>query len=152
VAHLGDRLTLTSGLDPAADFTVPLGVENIERLAASTKGGRISPTESWLIAAVLFTPLTETTLRNPVMSSRWVRWLAGVEDRIHVHLVKPGGDDVASHTLEYDHGQWRVRAGLHGAAGRIYRLTPEQSLDYQRKVFAAMQANSLGGWWRFARW
>lgn len=152
VTHLGDRLTLTSGIDPSADFTVPLRLENIERLAVSTKDGRISPGESWRIAAALFTPLTETTLRNPVMTSRWVRWLAGVEDLIHVHLVNPDGDEVTSHTLEFTSGQWRVRGGVHGAARRTYRLTPEQSLDYQRRVFAAMQANSLGGWWRFARW
>lgn len=152
VRHLGDRLTLTSGLDPEADFTVPLRLENIERLAAQTRDGRISPGEAWQIAAALFTPLTETTLRNPVMSAGWVRWLAGVEDRIHVHLVNPAGSEVASHTLSFESGRWQVRAGVKGDATRTYRLTPEQSLDYQRQVFAAMQAKSLLGWWRFARW
>ena len=152
VTHHGDRLTLADGLDPKADFTVPLRLENIERLAAHTKDGRISRGESWRIAAVLFTPLTETTLRNPVLSTGWIRWLAGVEDRIHVHLVNPEGNDVASHTLEYADGRWLVHAGLQGTAKRTYRLTPEQSLDYQRKVFAAIQENSAGGWWRFARW
>jgi hypothetical protein len=150
--HEGAAVTLRTGADPAADFTVPLRLENIERLAAHTHDGRITPDESWRIAAVLFTPLTRVTLQNPVMASNWVRRLAGVEDLIHVRLVNPGGQEEAAHTLVYASRQWMVLPGLHGRASRAYRLTPEQSLDYQRQVFAAMQLDTMAGWWRFARW
>jgi hypothetical protein len=150
--HEGPAVTLRAGADPTADFTVPLRLENIERLAAHTHDGRISPDESWRIAAVLFTPLTRVTLENPVMASNWVRRLAGVEDLIHVKLVNPAGHDEAVHTLVYASRQWLVLSGLHGRAARTYRLTPEHSLDYQRRVFAAMQQNTMAGWWGFARW
>jgi hypothetical protein len=150
--HEGREVTLRPGADPAADFTVPLRLENIERLAAQTHGGRITADESWRIAAVLFTPLTRVTLENPVMASNWVRRLAGVEDLIHVKLVNPAGHDEAVHTLVYASRQWLVLSGLHGRAARTYRLTPEHSLDYQRRVFAAMQQNTMAGWWGFARW
>jgi hypothetical protein len=150
--HEGRAITLRPGADPAADFTVPLTRENVERLVAHTHDGRITPDESWRIAAVLFTPLTQATLRNPVMSSNWIRRLAGVEDLIHVRLVGPAGQEEAAHTLIYAARQWVVLPGLHGRATRVYRLTPEQSLDYQRHVFAAMQQDSVAGWWRFARW
>jgi hypothetical protein len=150
--HHGDRITLAEGIDPNADFTVPLQLENVQRLAAQTRDGRIPPAEAWRIAQVLFTPLTQTTLKNPVLSVNWVRWVAGVENLIHVHLVNPEGGDAATHTLLYTGDQWVVLPGLHGQARRVYRLTPEQSLDYQRHVFHAIQQNNLGGWWSFARW
>jgi hypothetical protein len=150
--HDGHAVTLREGADPAADFTVPLRLENIERLVAHTHDGRITPDESWRIAAVLFTPLTRVTLQNPVMASNWIRRVAGVEDLIHVRLVNPAGHEEAAHTLVYASRQWLVLPGLHGRAARTYRLSPEQSLDYQRHVFAAMRQGSVAGWWRFARW
>ena len=150
--HHGDSLTFGDGADPAADFTVPLRLENIQRLAAQARAGRIDAGESWRIAAVLFTPLTQATLRNPVMASNWVRRLAGVEDLIHVYLIDPNGEQQATHTLAYAARQWVVLPGLHGVARRTYRLTPDQSLDYQRHVFAAMKRNSLLAWWQFAGW
>ena len=150
--HHGDALTFSEGVDAAADFTVPLQVENIQRLAAHARAGRIDAAESWRIAAVLFTPLTQATLRHPVMASTWIRRLAGVEDLIHVHLIDPNGQQQATHTLAYAARQWVVLPGLHGVARRSYRLTPDQSLDYQRHVFAAMKRNSLAAWWQFAGW
>lgn len=150
--HHGDRVTLSEGIDPAADFTVPLHLENVQRLAAQTRDGRIPPGESWHIAETLFTPLTQTTLQNPVLSVGWIRRLAGVESLIHVYLISPDGADLATHTLVHADGQWLVLAGLHGKARRTYRLTPEQSLAYQRRVFAAVQRNRVSEWWSFARW
>lgn len=150
--HLGDRVTFAEGLDPKADFTVPLHLENVQRLAAQTREGRIPAAESWRIAQVLFTPLTQSTLRNPVLSVNWIRRLAGVESLIHVYLISPEGGEAATHTLIYAGDQWVVLSGLHGKARRVYRLSPEQSLDYQRHVFLAMQQNSFAGWMRFARW
>ena len=150
--HHGDRVTFAEGIDPTADFVVPLHLENVQRLATQTRDGKIPPAESWRIAQVLFTPLTQTTLRNPVMSKNYLRLLAGVESVIHVYLISPEGGEAATHTLLYAGNQWLVLPGLHGKAKRVYRLTPTQSLDYQRHVFAAMQQNAFGGWMKFASW
>ena len=103
------------------------------------KDGRISVDESWRILNVLFTPMTKVTLETPVLAVNWRRKLAGVDNLTHVYLLNPSGEQVSSHTLVYVKGQWLVLKGLHGDARRIYKMTPEQSLDYQRRIFSAMK-------------
>ena len=99
------------------------------------KDGIIDPEESWRILDVLFTPLTKVTLQNPVLSVNWLRKLAGVEDLTHVNLINPKGQEASKHTLIYVKGQWLVLKGLHGKPRRTYRMSPEQSLEYQKKIF-----------------
>ena len=57
-----------------------------------------------------------------------------------------------ANTLVYVKGQWLVLKGVHGNARRIYKMTPEQSIEYQTKIFSAMKKNSLWNWWNFSSW
>ena len=132
------------------DFIVPLGLENIENMVKYAEDGIISADESWRILDVLFTPLTKAVLENPIMSMDWLWKLAGVEDLTHVYLINPSGGDASTHTLVHLKSQWLVLKGLYGTPERIYRMTPEQSLEYQREVFSAMQKNSPLQWKKFA--
>jgi hypothetical protein len=152
VTHTGAAITFAPGIAPDVDFVVPLRLENVQNLVGHTLDGKIDPGESWRIVQVLFTPMTQATLRTPMMVNPWMLRLAGVEDRIHVHLLYPNGGDAATHTLIYEDGRWRVLSGLHGTAQRTYRLTPDQALDYQRHVTQAARQNSLRGWIQFALW
>jgi hypothetical protein len=152
VAHTGAQMTLTPGIEAAVDFVVPLKLANIHNLVGHTRDGKIDAAESWRIVQVLFSPMTQATLRNPVFTRRWLLWLAGVEPRIHVHLLHPNQSDAATHTLIWEGERWRVLAGLHGSARRTYRITAEQALAYQRQVFAALRRNSVWQWCRFALW
>jgi len=153
IQHQGDRFYFENGIiEENVDFIVPLELQNIENMVKHAKDGQISADESWRILNVLFTPMTRVTLQTPVLAVNWRRKLAGVEDLTHVYLLNPSGEEASIHTLVYVKGQWLVLKGLHGDARRIYRMTPDQSLEYQRKVFSAMKKNSLWNWWKFSIW
>ena len=117
-----------------------------------SKDGKIDKSESWRILDVLFTPLTQVTLQNPVMSVDWRRRLAGVEDLTHVYLINPNGKEASKHTLIYVKGQWLVLKGIHGSPKRTYRMSPEESLDYQKNIFNAIKADNLWDWFKFSLW
>ena len=153
IHHLGDGFTFEKGIvKEKVDFIVPLELQNIENMIKHAKDGEISDNESWRILNVLFTPMTRVTLETPVLAVNWRRKLAGVEDLTHVYLLNPSGEEASVHTLVYVKGQWLVLKGVHGDARRIYKMTPEQSIEYQRKIFSAMKKNSLWNWWKFSRW
>ena len=136
IHHQGDSFYFEKGIiEEKVDFIVPLELQNIENMVRHAKDGQISADESWRILNVLFTPMTRVTLEAPVLAVNWRRKLAGVEDLTHVYLLNPSGEEASIHTLVYVKGQWLVLKGLHGDARRVYRMTPEQSLEYQRNVF-----------------
>ena len=152
IHHTGDAFVFEEGIvKEKVDFVVPLQIVNIENMVRHAQDGKISENESWRILDVLFTPMTRVTLETPVLSVNWRRKLAGVEDLTHVYLLNPSGKNASSHTLIYVKGQWLVLKGLHGSPRRIYRMTPSQSIEYQREIFAAMQKDTLWGWWKFAK-
>ncbi len=150
--HSGTAITFSPGMEPNVDYRVRLRQENVTRLIAHAQGGRIDAQESWRIVSVLFTPLTESMLQKPIFSSNWLRWLAGVEAVTHVYLLNPSGDEPATHTLIFAGSQWLVLPGLHGRPQRTYQITPNQALEFQRRVFRAVKAKSWTGWWQFATW
>ena len=153
VFHRGDRFEFVEGIkDEDIDFIVPLKKQNITNMVNHAKDGIISTEESWRILDVLFTPLTKVTLQNPVLSVNWRRKLAGVEDLTHVYLINPNGEEASKHSLIYVKGQWLVLKGLHGKPRRTYRMSPDQSLEYQKMIFSAMQQDSFWGWWKFSKY
>ena len=91
-------------------------------------------------------------ISNPVFSTNWRRRLAGVEDLTHVYLINPSGEEASKHTLIYIKGQWLVLKGIHGNPKRTYRMTPKDSLEYQRSVFKALKKDTFWGWIKFAAW
>ena len=153
IHHKGNKLIFEEGIiEDEVDFIVPLKLENIENMILHSKDGTIDSSESWRILDVLFTPLTRVTLEAPVLSVNWRRKLAGVEDLTHVYLLNPNGEEASKHTLVYVKGQWLVLKGIYGKPRRTYRMTPEESIEYQRAVFKALKKNSLWGWMKFSIW
>tara|TARA_Y100000590_G_C15486238_1_gene925914 strand:- start:319 stop:903 length:585 start_codon:yes stop_codon:yes gene_type:complete len=153
VQHTGSEFIFKDGIaQDSVDFIVPLKLVNIQNMVQHSKDGEIDKSESWRILDVLFTPLTQVTLQNPVMSVDWRRRLAGVEDLTHVYLINPDGEEASKHTLIYVKGQWLVLKGIHGIPKRTYRMTPEESLNYQRNVFSAIKADNLWDWFKFSLW
>ena len=151
VYHRGDSFEFINGINNEdVDFIVPLKKQNIINMVKHAKDGIIDSEESWRILDVLFTPLTKVTLDNPILSVNWRRKLAGVEDLTHVYLINPKGQEASKHTLIYVKGQWLVLKGLYGDPRRTYRMSPEQSLEYQKKIFKAMQKDNFWGWWKFS--
>lgn len=152
VLHDGERISFAPGIANDVDFTIPIVAQNIHNLVNHTREGRIDPHESWRIVQVLFTPMTEATLKAPIFSNRLLLRLAGVEDHVHVHLLSPDGSDAATHTLRFMDGRWHVSAGLEGQAARTYRLKPDQAMDYHRRIMRVLRAKSLFRWLGFASW
>ena len=153
IHHLDTEFIFEEGIvESAVDFIVPLKLENIENMMIHAKDGKIDSSESWRILNVLFTPLTEVTLQNPVLSVNWRRKLAGVEDLTHVYLLNPDGEEASKHSLIYIKGQWLVLKGIHGNPKRTYRMTPEDSLEYQRTIFKALKQDTFWGWIKFSIW
>jgi hypothetical protein len=153
VTHDGDSISLAPGIDKDVDFQVHLLAENVTNLVGFAQDGVFDAYESWRIVRVLFTPLTKAALAKPVFSQEWVRKMAGVESLIHVYLdPPPGTDPPATHTLIYAADQWLVLSGLHGLPRRVFRLTADDALDFQRQLYRALRTNTFTGWWQFAGW
>ena len=153
IHHLDTEFIFEEGIvEGAVDFIVPLKLKNIENMMLHAKDGKIDSSESWRILNVLFTPLTEVTLQNPVLSVNWRRKLAGVEDLTHVYLLNPDGEEASKHSLIYIKGQWLVLKGIHGNPKRTYRMTPEDSLEYQRTIFKVLKQDTFLGWIKFSAW
>ena len=151
INHTGNSFEFEMGInEKKVDFVVPAKLQNIQNMIAHSQDGKISLEESWRIMDVLFTPLTRVTLQTPVLSINWRRKLAGVEDLTHVYLINPTGGEASKHTLIYVKGQWLVLKGTHGKPRRTYRMNPEQAIEYQREIFAAMQKDTFWAWWKFA--
>ena len=149
VRHDGDKISLSEGLAEDADFVVSLKLENIANLVSHSADGEFTEVESFRILRVLFTPMTIATLKNPILNVNWRRKLARIEDLTHVYLLDPAGGEPTTHTLIYAAKQWIVVPGLYGNPKRIFRLSPDQAIAYQRKVFEAMKT---GKWLKFSRW
>ena len=152
VAIEDDAIRIDPGLPEKPDFVVPIGWENVENMVAHAEDGEIDPREAWRIVSVLFTSLTQATLRIPVMSNTLMRRIAMVEVIAHVFLGAPDGKEANCHTLVYVKGQWLVISGLHGNPKRTFRMSAQDCIDYQRKVFSAIKKNHLMEWFRFSSW
>ena len=161
IEETGEKLTvrvtegqiyIDPGLPDRYDFLMPLKLENVQNMISHTADGKLDEFAVWRIVAVLFTPLTRETLKNPVMSKGILRKLARIEDLIHVQLLGPEAEHVANHTLVFASEQWLVFEGLHGQARRTFAMTGEDCIAYQKQVFKAIKANDLWGWMKFVRW
>lgn len=153
VYHEGDHFTLKVGIDSdSVDYIVRLKLENIANMQKHGSDNKIDEHESFRIMSVLFTPLTEASLTNPTMTKPMLRKASGIENHIHIHLVGPEAADTVSHTLIYINKKWMVIPGTHGQAKRVFTLSPQDAIDYQRKVFIALNTNTMKGWKEFKTW
>ena len=153
VHHLGASFSLSPGINEAeVDYIVEVKLENIQGLVDYGADEEIDRLEAYNIVEVIFTPLTRTSLKNPVMSNGFLRWLSGVENLIHIYLISPDESRVKAHSLIFINDEWLVIEELYGVAKRTYRLDVEQALLYQRKVFEATREDTMGVWWDFANW
>jgi hypothetical protein len=153
--HRGDRIEFEPDLDESrVDYTVVIESYQVERLAEEARAGELSAIEQFRVLRALFSPATAATLKNPVLSHGFLRRLSGVEDLIHVNLHSPDPEQEpnAAHTLVHAAGQWLVFVGLHGRPRRTFRLSMEDAVAYQRRVFHAMKKDDPLTWIRFASW
>lgn len=153
VHHKGDHFELTDGIEENnVNYIIPLKLENIKNMQSHAVDDKISSNESFSIMKVLFTPLTKVSLQNPWMSSRILMWLMDIENNIHVYLIGHDSLPANTHTLQYSDGSWKVENGLHGSPDRIFKMSAEQAVDYQKHAFSAMKNSSISNWWKYGVW
>ena len=152
--HRGGAIDFEPALDPAkVDYTVDISTAQVERLAAHAVTGEFDEAEQYRIISTLFTPATAATLRSRVLANPFLRRLAGAEEVIHVYLQPPTPQqEPMQHTLVYANRQWLVFPGIHGRAGRTFRLGLADAVEYQRRVFQAVKANRFPTWLKFCFW
>ena len=150
------RLEVAAGLDEAdVDYAVEITAAHAARLAFEARQvGPLSEVEKYRVVAALFTAATRATLRRPRLASPILRRISGAESLIHVCLAspEPAAEGHTCHTLVHAAGQWLVVEGLHGRPQRSFRMSVDQTLDYQRRVVRLMRNESLPAWIGFARW
>lgn len=155
VVHRGDRVDFEPTLsESTTDYIVEIEQLQADRFAEAARSGELDPLAQYRAVRALFTPATQATLRNPMLSNGVLRRLSRVEELIHVHLRSPITEQEpdATHTLVHVRGQWLVIPGLHGRAGRTFELSIADAVLYQRHVLRALRANTWSGWLRFALW
>ncbi len=153
VSHKGEHFTIKEGVKfDSVDYVVRLKLENIENMQKHGADNKIDEHESFRIMSVLFTPLTEASLTNPTLSKPWLRKMSGIENHIHINLLGPEKADTVSHTLIYLNKKWLVIPGTYGAAKRVFNLSPQEAIDYQRSVFVALKKDSMKEWKKFKKW
>lgn len=151
--HAGDHLTIKEGIvEDSVDYIVSLRLENIQNMLKHGEDNTIDEHESFRIMSVLFTPLTKASLTNPTLAKPLLRKMSGIENHIHINLISPGGRDTVSHTLIYINKRWMVIPGIHGEAKRVFNLTQQDAVDYQRKIFVAINGDTSKGWRKFKKW
>ena len=151
--HKGDHFTLSEGVNPnECDYVIHMQTSNIQKMKNHGLDRKISVDESYQIMQFLFTPLTKSSLTNPWLQRPLYRWLAGVENHTIVYLENPTNDEFVVHTLIYLNKKWIVIPGVHGNAKRIMRLSPDDGIAYQRKVFEAQKQNNAKAWRKFKKW
>ncbi len=152
--HAGHKMTFADGIDSGqVDYVVELQSYQVDRLVEHTKSGKLDEAEQYRVISAIFTPATAATLRIPILSNCVLRFLAGAEDVIHVHLLSPtrSEKDIA-HTLIFARGQWIVVPGLYGRPGRTYELSLQDAHIYQRRAFLALKRRGVGELLAFSQW
>jgi hypothetical protein len=150
VNHLGDRLEFEPGIAGRVDYTVAIQSEQIDRLAAFARSGRIPEEEQYRVMKVVFTPATAALLARPLFSSCFVRSFSGAEEVIHVTLRSPiPSEGDVSHTLLFVRGSWIVVPGLWGRPERVYHLTLQDAIVFQKR---SVEAVKTGRWMPYAQW
>lgn len=153
VIHHGDYFKTEKGINrEKVDYVVKLKLENIQNMQKHGDDNAIDAMESFRIMSVLFTPLTEASLSNPMLNKPLMRKMSGIENHIHVNLISPDKTDTVSHTLIYLNKSWMVVPDVHGKAKRVFNLTSQDAIDYQKQVFIALQKDTMKGWKEFKKW
>ena len=152
IVHKTDHFEIKNGISRTdVDYAVTIREANVMNMAGHGKDGIIDAYESYRIMSVLFTPLTRAALENPMMNKALPQKLAGIENHVHVYLESPANDEFVAHTLLFHNKKWLVIEGIHGEARRIFRMSPDQALEYQREVFKAEKTNTRKAWKKFMK-
>ena len=148
----GGSVRVAEGFDgPDANLVVPLASQNLANLSAIFADRQVTGDETYRIVRFMLRPCLEASLQMPILQNDRLLRILGVDDWQQALLDPQGREDVPL-TVHKTHGQWTVSEGYHGNPRRRLRLTAEQMLDFQRRLFKADEENSITGWLALAGW
>lgn len=148
----GDGVRVVEGFDgPDANLVVPLASQNLANLRAIFADRQVTGDEAYRIVRFMLRPCLEASLQMPILRNERLLRILGVEDWQQALLDPQGREDVQL-TVHREDGRWVVAEGYVGSPRRRLRLTAEQMLDFQRRLFQADEDNSITGWLALAGW
>jgi hypothetical protein len=150
------RKVLLGLFDPgdwyAKQFILPLKSENIRNFAAFFVDDIVDDQELYRVMAFIQPVLLKAALGMPVMRNTFLLNLFRLDTFWHQCLLDPKGNETQQCTVKFEHGQWSITPGYHGAPQRKKVLTASKLLQFQRRVHQAEVANTLAGWLGLAPW
>jgi hypothetical protein len=149
----GDRAEVRDGLGAEApNFVIPLESQNVSNLAGFFEDNRIDPQEEYRIVKFMLKPCLKAGLEMPVLRNPAFRAIVRIDCHWQEALLDPQGNEDEQLTVVYVNDQWLILPGYHGKPERRLVMTPAQVLEYQRRVFAANEKNTLAAWLDVGRW
>jgi len=153
ILHHGDRVEIVSGFHAKKpNFVIPLESENIRRLTMAFADDNISAQEQYRIVKFMLKPCLKAALEMPILNNQTLQKIVKVDTHWQEALLDPQGNEDEQVTVVYVNKQWLVLPGYHGKAQRRLVLTPDQLLDFQRRVLEADASGDVTQWVKLAKW
>lgn len=153
ILHHGDSVEVLEGLrGENPNLIVPLESENIRRLATAFADGNVDAQVQYRIVKFMLKPCLKAALVMPILKNKALLNIVKVDTHWQEALLDPEGNEDEQVTVIHVNKQWLVIPGYHGKPQRRLVLTPEQLLDFQRRVFEADETGKLSAWLNLAKW
>ncbi len=153
ILHHGDHVEVFPDFQGAKpNFVIPLESENISRLVAAFSDDTIDAQEQYRIVKFMLKPCLRAALEMPVLNNKRLLQVVKVDDHWQEALLDPQGHEDEQVTVVRVNRQWLVIPGYHGKPKRRLLLTPEQLLDFQRRVLEADSSGKISDWVNLAQW
>jgi hypothetical protein len=88
----------------------------------------------------------------PILNNKTLLKIVKVDKHWQEALLDPQGNEDEQVTIIHVNKQWLVIPGYHGTPQRRLLLTPDQLMDFQRRVLAADASGKVADWVKLARW
>jgi len=151
--HHGDRVEIVSGFHARKpNFVIPLESISISGLTRAFSDDKIDAEEEYKIVRFMLKPCLQAALEMPILNNSALQQIVKIDTHWQEALLDPQGKEDVQLTVVYVNKQWLVLSGYHGKAQRRLLLTPEQLLDFQRRVLEADAAGDIAQWIKLAKW
>lgn len=156
--HHGERIEFVPGIvDKDVDFAIEIFRFKIDRLAKHISSGSLDRVEEFRVARELFQMGpggVGNVTHNPLVASALLRRMIRGKQICHIYLVSPdpSQEPNAEFSFVFVNKKWLVIPGFHGEAQRVFRITVDDAVALQKRLFRGMQKDSWLEWMRIARW
>lgn len=153
ILHHGDHVEIVPGFQAKKpNFVIPLESESIGGLTRAFSDDKIDTEEQYKIVRFMIKPCLQASLDMPILNNKALQQIVKVDTHWQEALLDPQGKEDVKLTAIYVNNQWLVIPGYHGKAQRRLLLTPEQLLDFQRRVLEADASGDISKWMELAKW